>query len=94
MTKASLQVMIGRRMKARRAMLDMRQEELAARTGIPQAHISRYERGAFQSINPVRLVAIAKALDMTVDALFGMVDGATDEDDVVSLATALLAPPE
>ena len=37
MAEASLPVMIGRRMKARRVMLDMRQDELAGLTGIPQA---------------------------------------------------------
>ena len=33
MAEASLQVMIGRRMRARRVMLDMRQDELAALHG-------------------------------------------------------------
>ena len=88
MHEASLQVMIGRRMKARRVMLDMRQDELAALTGIPQAHISRYERGAFHTINPARLVAIAQALDMTVDALVGVVEGECDAAVAVTVDSA------
>lgn len=80
----SLQVMFGRRMRARRALLGMSQDELAGETRIPQEHISRYERGAFQSINLIRLVDIAKALQTTPNELLGVVD----EEGCAALAGA------
>lgn len=64
-----LPVLMGRRLRARRALLGITQPELAERTGIPQAHISRYERGVFTSINPERLVALAEVLGVTTDYL-------------------------
>jgi transcriptional regulator with XRE-family HTH domain len=39
---------------------------------MPQGHISRFEKGQYVAINPEKLVAIAKALEVSTDWLLGL----------------------
>jgi transcriptional regulator with XRE-family HTH domain len=75
-------------MKARRVLMGMSQPELAEKTGIPQEHISRYERGVFTSMNPERLVQLAEALGVTTDYLLGRVKPQNEEDEAHAVYAA------
>lgn len=59
---------IGGRIKEKRKALNMNQEELAEKSGLPQSHISRIESGV-HSPSYRTLEKIAKALDTTVGDL-------------------------
>jgi transcriptional regulator with XRE-family HTH domain len=65
---------IGHRIRRRRMAFGMMQNDLAEKVQMPQAHISRLERGAFEAINPERLTAIARVLHTTTDYLLGLSD--------------------
>ena len=74
---------IGRRMRRRRMALGLMQNDLAERAQIPQAHVSRFERGDFDTMNPERLAMLARALRTTTDYLLGLSDeaGPTEDED-------------
>lgn len=57
-------VAIGQRMKARREQIGLTLDEVAARTGITKATISRYENGVFSRLKLPVLESISRALDM------------------------------
>lgn len=58
------------RMRERRVELGLSQTELGAKIGVPHPRISEIERGVFPA-DPRRLVAIADALGVSLDWLFG-----------------------
>ena len=64
---------ISQRIKTRRIQLNMRQQDLARKTELTQAQISKYERG---ENNPsVRMLfKLAKALHTSPDYLMGLTD--------------------
>ena len=61
------------RVNERRVSLGMSQVELAKKIGAVQSYVSRLEGGSFPD-SPVRIVALAKALDVSLDWLFGLTD--------------------
>lgn len=69
MDQAQLQQEVGRRVRRRRMALGMLQKTLAEQTGIPQGHLSRLEKGEFQSLAFGRLVALADTLHTSLDYL-------------------------
>lgn len=54
----------------RRLDLEMDQAEIGAAIGISRGNVSRLESGVFPT-DPARIVAIADALDVSLDWLFG-----------------------
>ncbi len=60
---------IGYAIKYWRQLRDLTQETLAARIGISQELLSRYELGRVQGIPYRRLGQIARGLDIAIDAL-------------------------
>lgn len=69
---------IGNRIQKYRIERKMTQEELAEIIGTNQKHISRIESGMHRS-NLDTVVAIAKALHISVDTLIANFDDSTDE---------------
>jgi transcriptional regulator with XRE-family HTH domain len=67
---------IGERIRRRRMSMGLIQKTLAERTHMPQAHISHFERGQFETINPEKLIALASALQTTTDFLLGLSEDA------------------
>jgi transcriptional regulator with XRE-family HTH domain len=64
---------LGQRMKAERIRMGFQVRAFAAETGIDQAQITSYEnRGVVPSL--MNLIAIAKALDCSLDWLCGLED--------------------
>lgn len=61
----------------RREELQLTQKELGQMIGVPDSRISAYEAGVFPT-DPEKFVAIANALNVTLDWLFG-VHGAPKE---------------
>ena len=59
---------IGKNIKLRRELLGLSQSELAEKTNITQAYISRLENEKFQPTAPV-ICSLAKALKCTADYL-------------------------
>lgn len=59
---------LGKKIKLRRELLGLNQVELAERTGITQAYISRLERGLFNPTAPV-IYRLAKGLKCSTDYL-------------------------
>ncbi len=58
--------LLGRRIRFRRRLIDMTQEQLAALLGTRQVHVADWERGAYRP-RPARLEAIAKALETPLE---------------------------
>ncbi len=58
--------LLGRRIRYRRRMIDMTQEQLAALLGTRQVHVADWERGAYRP-RPARLEAIARVLETPLD---------------------------
>ena len=57
-------------LRARRLQLGMTQEQLGGKIGVPKTRISEMEGGRLPC-NPLRLIALADALDTSLDQLFG-----------------------
>lgn len=70
MDVAVIRKQIGHRIKVRRVELDMKQEELGLRLGVPQSQISEWEIGR-RALRIEQAVALAQALDTTVGRLVG-----------------------
>lgn len=64
-------VQISEAMKAARERAGISQKELARRSGVAQANISRYEAGSCFP-NLVSLLSLAEALDLSVDEFIGL----------------------
>lgn len=68
---------LGRRIAAARVMVDLTQQKLAERAGIPQSALARIERGKRPQLSVGTLYAIAQALGISTDYLLGP----KEEDD-------------
>jgi DNA-binding XRE family transcriptional regulator len=62
--------MMGYKIKERREELRMTQEELSAKSGVNRTTISSIENGKADQVLTGTLIALAKALDTTVDKIF------------------------
>ena len=58
---------IGERVRARRELLHMSQEDVARRAGVSLNQINRLERGVIDSPRFTTMVSIAHSLDMRVE---------------------------
>lgn len=70
----------GQRIKTRRKLLNLTQEEVAALTGISQKQISRYETGE-NDLTGANAVSLAAVLHTTTDWLVGRVEYNADLSD-------------
>ena len=61
--------MLGRNIKSLRDALGWKQYELAHKAGMPQATLSRIERGVIKSPNIEEVARIARAFGCTIDNL-------------------------
>ncbi|WBU52533.1 helix-turn-helix domain-containing protein [Paracoccus sp. SCSIO 75233] len=90
--KHEVDVHVGTRIRHRRWLIGMTQQQLADQVGIKFQQIQKYETGA-NRVSASRLWDIAKALDVTISFFFeGLTDGrvaANDEGDVMASKEAL-----
>jgi transcriptional regulator with XRE-family HTH domain len=70
---------IGQRIQRRRQHFAWTQEDLARESGVPQATISRIEKGQRKNPGADVVRRLARALGVTADWLIGMYD--EDEED-------------
>lgn len=66
---------MGFKIKEKRTAMRLSQEELAEKSGVSRVTISALENGTMRSTTTRTLIAIARALESTVDQIF------TDDDD-------------
>jgi transcriptional regulator with XRE-family HTH domain len=76
-TPDPVDIYVGDRVRQRRKMLGLSQEELGALIGLTFQQVQKYERGA-NRISASKLFQIAKALKIRIAYFF---DGYSDEDD-------------
>jgi transcriptional regulator with XRE-family HTH domain len=76
MSRKSIEQIIGERIRARRAELGLRQEQLAAALGLSYQQIQKYENGS-NRITVSRLLALAERLEVPVTYFFAGLPGAT-----------------
>lgn len=69
-TANTLDFHIGKRLRLRRALLDIRQDELAGRIGVTFQQLQKYETGE-NRISASRLYQLARELDTTINWFFG-----------------------
>lgn len=79
---------VGRRLRARRTMLGLTQQEMGALVGVTYQQAHKYEKG-LDRIAAGRLFEIAQALDVEVGFFFEGAD-ATSEDALAPAQRALL----
>lgn len=83
--------------RSRRIQLGLSQASLGEKIGIPDTRITELESGRFPS-DPDRVVALAKALDCTLDWLFGVDDAGAPSPyvraEVISEIEEILQPLE
>lgn len=70
MNAADIRMQVGHRIKVRRVELDLKQEALGQRLGVPQSQISEWEIGR-RALRIEQAIALAQALDTTVGRLVG-----------------------
>lgn len=75
---------LGERVNELRERLGMNQKELADKSGIAQATISRIEAGSVSQLKSEALKRLAAALNVTVDYLIGKTDQLTPDDVVAA----------
>ena len=75
--------LVGRRLGALLAEKEMSQKELAAKTGLTPAAISRYVNGAREP-RPITIAAIARALNVAPEVITGNNDQ-KETDDAIRL---------
>ena len=64
--------LVGDRVRQRRKVLGMTQEQLETASGVPQGSISRIESGIAEDIYASTVLGFAKALQVSTDYLLGM----------------------
>lgn len=64
-------VLLGKRVRIRRQVLELTQEELAERIGVCTSFIGHIERGT-RKLSVETLYALCKALDTSADFLMGI----------------------
>ena len=79
---------LGQRVKALREKLGMNQRELADKSGINQANISRIESEKVEQMMSEALGRLARALGVTVDYLVGRTEALTPDEIIQSDPTA------
>lgn len=67
----TIQEIIGRHIRANRALMGLSQTEVAEDVGVLQREISRLESGNWHALNPVTFVRLADLFGVTLDELAG-----------------------
>ncbi len=89
----SVDIEVGRRIRARRLESGMSQTELGRRIGVTFQQVQKYEKGA-NRVGAGRLTQIAKVLDLPVSTLFGTPKTSlSNEPDVSGPESEYLAAP-
>jgi len=78
--KHPIDVNVGRRIRQRRWMLGMTQQQLAQNVGIKFQQIQKYESG-MNRVSASRLYEIALALDVPISFFFEGASGSSDPED-------------
>ena len=79
---ATLELMIGARMRTRRRLLGLSQADLAERLGVSFQQVQKYERGA-NRVAASTLLTAAQTLNTTISWLVGEeMSGREDDEDV------------
>lgn len=92
--KHPVDVHVGKRVRHRRWMVGMTQQQLAEHVGIKFQQIQKYETG-MNRVSASRLWDIADALDVPVSFFFeGLADGEAATDDAASAPADLMADKE
>lgn len=68
--RTKIDVHIGKRVRARRLVLGLSQDDLAAVLGVTQQQVKNYERGT-SKVSASRLYALSNALDVPLEWFFG-----------------------
>ncbi|MBV0913884.1 helix-turn-helix domain-containing protein [Anianabacter salinae] len=84
--KHPVDVHVGKRVRHRRWMVGMTQQQLAERVGIKFQQIQKYETG-MNRISASRLWDIAHALDVKISFFFDGLEGAEDSEAATPSAT-------
>jgi transcriptional regulator with XRE-family HTH domain len=80
----AVDVAIGARIRSRRIYLKMSQTELASQIGVSFQQVQKYERGA-NRVSGSKLVAIGRALEVSVGWLVGEEPGSGGDLDVFAV---------
>jgi len=92
--KHPVDVHVGKRVRHRRWLVGMTQQQLAEKVGIKFQQIQKYETG-MNRISASRLWDICDALGVTVSFFFeGLSDDATDAEPISGVPTDILADKE
>lgn len=70
---------LGEAVAARRRSLGLKQREVAARAGVPQESLSRFERGKLAEFGSRKLLAVLAALGMELQFVEVGTSGSLDE---------------
>jgi transcriptional regulator with XRE-family HTH domain len=63
-------IVVGRRIRAGRALAGWTQHQLAVRAGVPRNRISLVECGKAPGVSCATMVALCRALGLSLDAVF------------------------
>ena len=85
--KHAVDAHVGKRVRYRRWMLGMTQQQLGEKVGIKFQQIQKYETG-MNRISASRLWDIAKAVDVPINYFFEGIDGAEANGEAVGTAEA------
>ncbi|MBL3570734.1 XRE family transcriptional regulator [Rhodovulum sp. BSW8] len=91
--KHPVDVHVGKRIRHRRWMVGMTQQQLAERVGIKFQQIQKYETG-MNRVSASRLWDIADALDVAVSFFFEGLDGRNAEQTTTGMPDDLLSDKE
>lgn len=86
-------VHVGKRIRHRRWLIGMTQQQLAERVGIKFQQIQKYETGA-NRVSASRLWDISDALEVPVSFFFEGLDGAQENDSTEKVPTDLMGDKE
>lgn len=91
--KHPVDVHVGKRIRHRRWMVGMTQQQLAEKVGIKFQQIQKYETG-MNRVSASRLWDISEALEVSVGFFFEGLEGAAERDGDTSLPDDILADKE
>ena len=91
--KHPVDVHVGKRIRHRRWMVGMTQQQLAERVGIKFQQIQKYETG-MNRVSASRLWDISEALSVPIDFFFEGLEGGAAETDAAALPGDILADKE
>ena len=79
---------LAEKVRVKRGEKGLKQAELAEKSGLTQATISRIESGEIEHLRADKIKKLAKALDVTVDFLVGNIERMSFDDTLKADETA------